>query len=132
MSTEPDLLNTARAEALHVSSISADRTPTREEVSAAIRYAIRLHGGVRGCAGEVAAAYGEHPEIAAPRMRWALRTVAVTYPARPRHRWSRGGVADLGADSGEGFWLGRSSYGAVAAAGVGCRRSTTELDGMLA
>ena len=29
----------------------------------------------RGCAGEVAAAYGGHPETAAPRMRWARAVV---------------------------------------------------------
>jgi hypothetical protein len=73
------LLATARAQALYTSDISADRTPTRDEVSTAVRYAIRLHGGVRGCAGEVAAAYGDHPETAVPRMRWALRAVAAAY-----------------------------------------------------
>ncbi len=69
------------------------------------------------------------------RMCWALRTVAATYPARPRHRRSRDGgvrIDGLGAEEGKGLWLGRSSSAAVAVAGLGCRLSTTELDGMLA
>ncbi|HWM95952.1 MAG TPA: hypothetical protein VNO54_02750, partial [Streptosporangiaceae bacterium] len=31
--------------------------------------------GIRGCAARVAQAYGEHPETAVPRMRWARATV---------------------------------------------------------
>jgi hypothetical protein len=64
----------ARAEALFTSDLSVRRVYTQTEVVTAIRHAIGTHNGVRGCAGEVAAAYGEHPETAARRMRWA-RTV---------------------------------------------------------
>jgi hypothetical protein len=39
---------------------------------------VRVHGGSRGCAGEVAAAYGDYPEIAAARMRWARTLVEST------------------------------------------------------
>ena len=65
----------ARADALFVSHLSAQHSPTRIEVETAIRQAVRAHGGTRGCAGEVAAAYGRHPETAAPRMRWARAVV---------------------------------------------------------
>jgi len=61
----------ASAEALFTSDLSARREYTAIEVAAAIRHAISTHGGIRGCAGEVAAAYGEDPETAARRMRWA-------------------------------------------------------------
>ena len=70
-----DQLMSARADALFVSHLSAQHSPTRIEVETAIRQAVRAHGGTRGCAGEVAAAYGGHPETAAPRMRWARAVV---------------------------------------------------------
>jgi hypothetical protein len=78
MATDIDL----PAEALFTSDLSAFTHHTQASVQAAIRRAIRAHGGIRGCAGEVAAAYGEHPETAAPRMRWA-RAVAedISVPA---------------------------------------------------
>jgi hypothetical protein len=57
--------------ALFTSNLSAQRQYTQIEVAAAIRNAIGTHNGIRGCAGELAAAYGDHPETAAPRMRWA-------------------------------------------------------------
>lgn len=63
------------AEALFASDLSARRQYTQIEVVAAIRHAIGAHNGVRGCAGEVAAAYGEHPETAARRMRWARAVI---------------------------------------------------------
>jgi hypothetical protein len=44
-------------------------------MDAAIRRALRTHGGSRGRAADLAAAYGDHPELAAPRMRWALGVV---------------------------------------------------------
>ena len=65
----------AGAEALFVSSLSAQREYTQIEVVDAISYAIGTHDGIRGCEGEVAAAYGEHPETAARRMRWARAVV---------------------------------------------------------
>jgi len=65
----------ARAEALFTSDLSARCEYTQIEVVAAIGRAIGTHGGLRGCAGEVAAAYGEHPETAARRMRWARAVV---------------------------------------------------------
>ncbi len=65
----------ARAEALFTSNLSARREHTQIEIAAAIMHAIGTHRGIRGCAGEVAAAFGEHPETAARRMRWARSVV---------------------------------------------------------
>jgi hypothetical protein len=85
MAKDIDLLTAARAEALFTSCLSAGTRPAPGEVAEAIRAAMRAYGGSRGCAAEVAAAYGERPETAAPRMRWALGVVSATYPPRP-HR----------------------------------------------
>mgnify|MGYP007039553536 CR=1 FL=1 len=72
----------ARAEALFTSHISAGSTPSHADVDAAIRVAIRSHGGTRGVTADVAAAYGDHPETAAPRMRWARCVVDQLYGSR--------------------------------------------------
>lgn len=74
-----DALIAARAEALFASDISNQCHPDKSEVAAAIRSAVRAHAGVCGCAGEVAAAYGECPETAAARMRWARQVIETIY-----------------------------------------------------
>lgn len=76
------LLPAARAEAVFVSSLPTGSTPTGAEVADAIRYEIRAHHGTRGCACQVAQEFGDHPDAAVARMRWALDTVAATYPRR--------------------------------------------------
>jgi hypothetical protein len=70
-----DQFTAACAEALFTSDLSALRPHSRAEIEAAIREAIGTHKGIRGCTAEVAAAYGDSPETAARRMRWA-RAVA--------------------------------------------------------
>jgi nitrogenase molybdenum-iron protein alpha/beta subunit len=83
MAKEINLLTAARADALFTSDLSARCGHSPAEIAAAIRNAIRTHHGSRGCAGEVAAAYGEHEETAVQRMRWALTVINGTYsPAR--------------------------------------------------
>lgn len=86
MAEELDQLTVARVEALFVSDLSASSDPGRADVTAAISRAVRTFGGVRGCVAELAAAYGEHPETAVPRLRWATRVVRVVYPPRPGRR----------------------------------------------
>jgi hypothetical protein len=66
----------SRAEALFNSPLQHSDSPTSPQIRAAIRASLRAHRGVRGCAAALAAEYGEHPEIAAERMRWALSVVA--------------------------------------------------------
>ena len=72
MATTTDSLTAARAAALFVSDLSVTANTSNAEVIAAIRRSLRTHGGSRPCAAEVAAAYGDYPELAAARMRWAL------------------------------------------------------------
>jgi hypothetical protein len=82
MTSNRDLLVAARAEAIFTSHLALGSQLTRAEATAIISAAIRANGGTRGCAGEVAAAYGDRPETAAPRMRWARGVVETLY--RPR------------------------------------------------
>jgi hypothetical protein len=89
MTRSDDLLTAARAEALFTSDISASSQPSPVEVAAAIRQAVRRYGGTRGCAAEVAAAYGDRPETAAPRMRWARGVVETAYTRQARPAASR-------------------------------------------
>jgi hypothetical protein len=75
-------LTAARAEALFTSHLPTGSRPTRQVADQAIRVAVRARGGVRGCAAEVATEYGDHPELAVPRMRWARNVVEHLYPDR--------------------------------------------------
>jgi hypothetical protein len=64
-------LNSAvRADALFASALQCSDEPTTWQVEQAIAVAIRAFGDL-GCAARVAQEYGEHPEMAATRMRWA-------------------------------------------------------------
>ena len=75
----PDRIIVARAEALFASDLPLQCHPSEAAVAAAIRNAVKAHGGVRGCAGDVAAAYGDYPETAAARMRWARQVIEAIY-----------------------------------------------------
>jgi hypothetical protein len=63
---------TSRAEALFTSALQPSDSPTAEQVRIAIMSSIRTHSGHKGCVAALAAEYGEHPETASARMRWAL------------------------------------------------------------
>lgn len=65
----------ARAEALFASTLSACEPHDQAELRAAIAAAVRDYHGVQGCAEVMAEAYGERPEWAAQRMRWARQAV---------------------------------------------------------
>ena len=67
-------ISTARADALFASSLQRSDKPTPAQVHQAVAAALAAFG-IRGCAARVAQAYGEHPETAAPRMRWARATL---------------------------------------------------------
>jgi hypothetical protein len=73
------LLDAARIEALFASDLSKSQPVNPATVEQAIRGAVRHHGGTRGCAAVVAQEFGDHPEMAAPRMRWARATVFTFY-----------------------------------------------------
>ena len=85
-------ISTARADALFASALQPSGDPGAAQVREAIAAAIRAFGST-GCASRVAQEYGEHPETAAPRMRWARATVTSTFdrtPAELAHRGSPG------------------------------------------
>ena len=89
-------ISTARADALFASALQRSDEPSAARVHQAIAAAIAAFG-IRGCAARVAQAYGEHPETAVQRMRWARAAVASAFGgagpelarvpgARPSHR----------------------------------------------
>ena len=94
MTTQATALTAARAEALFTSQLGTGSKLTYDVVEDAIRIAVHAHGGVRGCAGDVAAEFGDHPELAVPRMLWARDVIEHLYPhrqtcaERPRNGWA--------------------------------------------
>ncbi len=62
-------MHDSRCEALFASGLQRSDTPTAEAVAEAIRRAVREFG-LRGCVGRMAQEFGDHPEVAADRMRW--------------------------------------------------------------
>jgi len=65
----------ARADALFASTLQRSDEPSAVQVKQAIAAATLAFGDL-GCAARVAQEYGEHPESAATRMRWATTAVA--------------------------------------------------------
>jgi hypothetical protein len=62
----------ARAAALFASDLPTGTRPAQSAINAVIASSVHACGGTRGCVAMMAAAYGDYPETAAPRMRWAL------------------------------------------------------------
>jgi len=83
-------ISAARAGALFASALQRSDQPSRRQVRRAIATALGAHGP-HGCAARVAQAYGEHPETAASRMRWARIAAADAYSSR---RWQPVHVPD--------------------------------------
>jgi len=71
-------IGAARAEALFVSALQRSEQPSARQVRQAIATTLRRFGD-RGCTEQVAQEFGEHPELAVARMRWARQTVARAY-----------------------------------------------------
>jgi hypothetical protein len=81
-------ISTVRADALFASALQPSGEPSAAQVGQAIAAAVRAFG-TRGCAARVAQAYGDHPETAVVRMRWAVATVAAAFEGTspgPAHR----------------------------------------------
>ena len=68
-------LDTDRADALFASPLQRSEQPSAAQIRQAIA-TITSTLGRTGCAAQVAQEYGEHPETAAARMRWARAAVA--------------------------------------------------------
>jgi hypothetical protein len=83
----PDRLNIAatRAEALFLSDLPTGSRPSRPEATDAIAAVVRSFGN-RGCAAGMAAEYGDYPDTAVPRMRWALDVVGTLFAPPGRSR----------------------------------------------
>jgi hypothetical protein len=65
----------ARREALFVSALQPSDAATADEIAGAIVWAMHRFGP-RGCAARMAQEFGDHPEAAAARMRWARQLAA--------------------------------------------------------
>ena len=76
-------INTVRSDALFASVLQRSDAPGAGEVRGAIARAVRDWGS-RGCAARVAQEFGDHPELAVVRMRWARTLVDEVFgAARP-------------------------------------------------
>jgi hypothetical protein len=75
MSVLPCDFSAVRADALFASALQRTDRPSPRQVRQAIAVAVARYGD-SGCAARVAQAFGEHPETAVTRMRWARTLVA--------------------------------------------------------
>ena len=64
-----------RCEALFASALQPSDTPTADMIATAIGSAMQRFGP-RGCTELMAQEFGDHPDAAARRMRWARRLAA--------------------------------------------------------
>jgi len=72
----------AATDALFASALQRSDEPSARQVEQAVAAAIRALGEL-GCAARVAQAYGEDPDTAVSRMRWARAMVAGAFGAPP-------------------------------------------------
>lgn len=76
--TAPEL--DLRSEALFASDVQRSQDPSAESIRAAVTATVaRL--GESGCAALVAQEFGEHPDCALGRMRWARHAVRTAFHA---------------------------------------------------
>ena len=76
-----------QADALFVSALQRSDELNASRIWRAVAVTLTAYGGA-GCAGRVAQEFGDHPETAAVRMRWARATVA-TLEGQPVPRTRR-------------------------------------------
>ena len=72
--TELDM-NGVRCQALFCSGLQPSDAPTADMAATAISRAMQQFG-IRGCAGRMAQEFGDHPDMAAERMRWVRQLIA--------------------------------------------------------
>jgi hypothetical protein len=87
------------AEALFVSVLQRSDRPSPGQVREAVAAAVRAHGG-RGCAELVAQEFGDHPETAAERMRWARAVADLLATPLPEPALARARLAGSSGPSG--------------------------------
>ena len=86
------------ADAVFASGLQRRDEPSAGQIRQAVAAGIRAFG-CAGCAGRVAQEFGDHPETAAPRMRWALgvaREAFADLPAEPGPGADFGGSLVIG------------------------------------
>jgi hypothetical protein len=71
------------ADALFVSALQRCDQPSAGEVQQAVAAAVSVFGPL-GCAARVAQEFGDHPETAVTRMRWARTLAAEAISGRPK------------------------------------------------
>jgi hypothetical protein len=71
-------ISAIRADAVFVSALQRGDHPSAREVRQAVAAAVQAFGP-RGCAGRVAQEFGDHPETAVTRMRWARQVAGKTF-----------------------------------------------------
>ena len=71
-----------RAEALFASVLQRSDRPSAGQVRKAVAAAVRAYGG-RGCVELVAQEFGDHPETAVERMRWARAVAGEVFAPPP-------------------------------------------------
>jgi hypothetical protein len=84
------------ADALFASMLQRSDEPSAGQVRKAVAAAMRAYGG-RGCAERVAQEFGDHPETAIVRMRWACGVVGEVFAAP--------GAAQDGRRRRPGLWV---------------------------
>jgi hypothetical protein len=72
------------AQALFVSSLQPSDRLSTARVMGAVQDSVSTHDGNRGLTAVLAGEYGEHPDTAAVRMKWALKVAADYAPALAR------------------------------------------------
>lgn len=75
------------ADALFVSVLQRSDNPSAGQVRKAVAAAVRAYGGL-GCVQRVAQEFGDHPEAAMDRMRWARAVAGELFaaPSAPAQR----------------------------------------------
>ena len=71
-------ISAARADALFVSALERSEELSTGQVRQAVASAVRAFGS-KGCAERVAQEFGDHPDTAVARMRWARTVAAETF-----------------------------------------------------
>ena len=71
-------ISAARADALFVSALQRSEELSTGQVRQAVAAAVRAFGS-RGCAARVAQEFGDYPDTAVARMRWARTVAAETF-----------------------------------------------------
>ena len=78
-------LNDVRSEALFASALQPSDQPTPAQVRAAITSTVRRFG-TQGCAARMAQEFGDEPQAAVARMRWARQVIAESFATTPARR----------------------------------------------